>query len=101
MVLVDHDRVRGAAVGPPVVGERQVVGFCRFGQVLVTRPRVRDRGRAGLAAGSGSGRCLAGGGHWPASRPAEGWGWLSGSGCRPAAAWEGSAATSIWSAIRV
>ena len=35
----------GRPCGQPVVGERQVVGFLHFGQVLLARPRGRDRGR--------------------------------------------------------
>ena len=93
---------RGAALWPPVVGERQVVGFLHFGQVLFRCPRVRDRGRAGLAAGSGSGRFPAGAGHWPASLSAAVWGWpmvgyaVPGVGCLPGAVLEASAAQSIW-----
>src|SRR6185437_1266249 len=60
--LVDDDDVLGAVGWLVVVGERQVVGLGRFGQVLLSRPRAGARGRGVLAPGA---VCLAAGGHWP------------------------------------
>src|SRR6266566_6270127 len=64
--LVDHDHVLGAARWP-AAGERQVVGVRHLAHVLIARPRIRDEGAVGLAAGSGFAGCPVVTGHWPAS----------------------------------